>query len=85
MSSSKFENKSVTLDILSWIYFNEMKFNGFFYNDNQDSTVKPICTLQIFFFFFLIYVCYLLLLGIIFWYIIAKTISQNLPISRKFE
>ena len=30
MSRSKFEDISVTLDILSWIYFNEMIFNGIF-------------------------------------------------------
>ena len=38
------------------------------------------------FFFFLIYLLfYLLLLGINFWYIIAKTITLNLRIQRKFE
>ena len=36
-------------------------------------------------FFFIYILFYLLLLGINFWYIIAKTISLNLPISRKFE
>ena len=56
----------------------------FFYYDNQDNTIKAICTLHnSFFFIYLLF--YLLLLGINFWYIIAKTISLNLPISRKFE